>query len=233
MKRSTVSITFSIFLAVGLLLLVISGIIWYNKKKFETKSVKTTGTVIDLIAKSSSSGSQPTYSPVINYLDAYGVKHRYIARYSSNPPEYKIGERVTIYYDLKNPDNANAAGWGEYLGVIIAGGLGLVFSLLGGIYFGISTLRRRRNGRLKQSGQLIRADVVAVDVNNAISVNRRHPWFIRCDWKDPLTGKKNSFKSGFIWTDPTPLIDTHKKIDVYLDPNNPRKYYVDITAFEV
>lgn len=232
MKRSTVSIVFNIFLVVGLIMLTISGIICYNVKKFNATAVKTSGTVIDLIAKRSSSGKSSTYSPVVTYNDASGTKHRYISSFSSNPPGYDIGETVEILYDPKKPDDATIAGWSEYFGAMICGILGLVFSLTGLGYHIVRRANHSRAQRLKQSGELIRADFVSVDVNNAVSVNRRHPFFILCDWKDPLTGQRERFKSGFIWSDPTPFIDLHKKIDVYIDRNNRKKYYVDISFLQ-
>lgn len=227
MKRRSVSITFSIFLAVGLLLLAISLVLWYNTAKYNNTAVKTTGTVVDLLAK-----SDRTFSPVVTYDDANGVKHRYISSFSSKPAGYKIGETVAIYYDPKNPDNAEIAGWQQYFGSLITGGLGFIFSALGLGYFVVRKISHSRHEQLKLSGFLMHADIVSVDINRSVSVNNRHPFFIRCEGKDSLTGNISNFKSGFIWSDPTPLIGQDKKIDVYVDRNNPRKYYVDISAFE-
>ena len=234
MKRSTVSLVFNIFLGIGLLLLIISLVICYSIKKFDAAAAKTSGTVVDMLERSrSSNSSSPTYTPVVTYEDGNGVKHRYIPSFSSNPPGYHIGESVLVYYDPKNPGDAKIVGWQEYLGAIITGGLGLVFGLIGTGYYTVRKLKHTRNEQLKQSGQLVPAQFVAVDINNYVHVNNRRPFFIRCAWKDPLTGETHAFKSGFIWSDPTPLIDRNKKIDVYMDRNNPRKYYVDIAPFEV
>jgi flagellar biogenesis protein FliO len=227
MKRSSVSLTFNIFLGLGLLMLVITAVICYNVKKFNAAAVKTSGTVVDLIAK-----GKRSYAPVVTYNDDAGVKHRFVSNVSSNPPGYEIGERIDIYYDPKNPDDAEIAGWREYFAAIIIGGLGLVFSLTGLGYYIVRKVSHSRREQLKQSGRLIQASFESVDINASVQVNRRHPFFIRCNWKDPLTGESHRFKSGFIWSDPTPLIDADKKIDVYMDRNNPRKYYVDVSSFE-
>lgn len=227
MKRSSVSLTFNIFLGIGLLMVIGASVICYNIKQFNASAVKTSGTVVDLIAK-----GKRSYAPVVTYYDEAGVKHRYISSVSSHPAGYEIGERVGIYYDPKNPDDAAIAGWREYFGAIIVGGLGLIFSLIGLGYYIVRKVSHSRRNHLKQSGLLVLADFDSVDINKSIHVNNRHPFFIRCNWKDPLTGEGHRFKSGFIWSDPTPLIDLNKKIDVYVDRNNPRKYYVDISSFE-
>lgn len=234
MKRSSLSFVFNIFLVIGCIILIVAGVLSYNTWKFTKTAVKTTGKVVDMIASRSSSGSSrsTTYTPVVIYIDNKDNDHRYIASFSSSPPAYEIGELVDLYYDPANPSKAQLAGWGEYLGGIIAGILGLVFTCVSGGYHIIRKVKHANNARLKESGQLVVADLIAVDINRNIHVNRRHPFFLRCEWKDPLTGQLNTFKSGFIWTDPTPLINNRKKIDVYIDPNNPKKYYVDITPYE-
>ncbi|MFX1708965.1 DUF3592 domain-containing protein [Chitinophaga sp. CC14] len=227
MKRSSVSLTFNIFLGIGLLMVAGASVIYYNIRQFNASAVKTSGTVVDLIAK-----GKRSYAPVVTYYDEAGVKHRYISSVSSNPAGYEIGERVGMYYDPKNPDDATIAGWREYFGVIIVGGLGLVFSLIGLGYYIVRKVSHSRSDQLKQSGLLVQADFDLVDTNRFVHVNNRHPFFIRCHWKDPLTGESRHFKSGFIWSDPTPAIGPDKKIDVYIDRNNPRRYYVDISSFE-
>ncbi|MBW8688000.1 DUF3592 domain-containing protein [Chitinophaga rhizophila] len=234
MKRTNVSLIFNIFLAVGFILLLVAGFLTYNTKKFERTALKANGRVVDLVENRNSSGgkSSRTYSPVVIYTDDKGVEHRYIASFSSNPPAYEVGETVVIYYDPWDPDNAAIAGWGSYLGAIIVGGIGLLFTLISLGFHAVRKIRHASNARLKESGQLVLADFISVDINEYVSVNNRHPFFIRCEWKDPLTGEKKAFKSGFLWSDPTPRIGAGKKISVYIDGDNPKKYYVDITPYE-
>jgi hypothetical protein len=233
MKRTNISLIFNIFLAVGLVLLLIAGFLTYKTKNFERTALKASGRVVDLVKRhGSSGGNSRTYSPVVIYTDDKGVEHRYTANFSSNPPAYEVGETLTIYYDPWDPDNASIAGWGSYLGAVIVGGLGLLFGLISLGYHAVRKIRRVSNKRLKESGQLVLADFISVDVNKYVSVNNRHPFFVRCEWKDPLTGENRAFKSGFLWSDPTPGIEAGRKISVYIDRDNPKKYYVDITPFE-
>lgn len=232
MKRSSVSLVFNIFLVIGIVMLAVTLVIFFSIEKFNASAIKTNGTVVDLIAKSSSSGKSTMYSPVVTYDDEAGVKHRYISNVSSNPPGYNIGDQVALYYNRQDPDDAKIAGWREYFAVFITGVFALIFGLIGLGYHIVRKVGHSRKERLKQSGQLVQAGFIAVDTNSFVSVNHRHPFFIRCEWKDPLTGVTHPFKSGFLWSDPTPYIDRNKKIDVYVDRNNFKKYYVDISSFE-
>ncbi|HEY9256902.1 DUF3592 domain-containing protein [Chitinophaga sp.] len=227
MKHRIITLTFSIFLAVGLLLTGISLLLWYNTASYNAASTKTTGTVVDLLEK-----GNHAFSPVVMYADANGTKHRYISDISSRPAGYSIGETIEMYYETKNPDNARIADWSQYLGCWITGGLGIIFSILGLGYFVKRKASHSRQKQLKQSGLLVHANIVSVENNPSIEVNGRNPFFIRCEAKDSLTGNKKSFKSGLIWSDPRPAIGNHKKINVYVDRNNSRKYYVDISPFE-
>jgi Protein of unknown function (DUF3592) len=227
MKRGSINFVFGIFLAVGLIFLGVGLFLGLNTIRYNAAAVKTTGTVVDLLEK-----GNHAFSPVVVYADANGVRHRYISGVSSKPAGYRIGESVEIYYDPKNPDDASIAGWREYFLSLITGVLGLIFSLVGLGYFVIRKISHSRHEQLKQSGLLLHADIVGVEINSFVSVNNRHPFFIRCEAKDALTGMTSSFKSGFIWSDPRPAIGNNKKIDVYVDRNNSRKYYVDISPFE-
>lgn len=238
MKSYSAAVIFRIFLGIGLLLLVISGIIFYNVKKFSNNAATTTGQVVDLVTKQSSSSGRNrsvTYAPVVIYSDAANIQHRYISSVSSNPPGYSIGETVKIYYNPNNPDDAMIAGWGAYLGAFITGGIGLLFSLIGGsldLMSGKSKKKMRFSEEMMQIGQRLQTDIVSVDPNKILSVNNRHAFMIRSAWKDPLTGQTRTFVSNTIWFDPTPFIPPGKKIDVYIHPRNPGKYYMDISAFK-
>ncbi|PUZ23824.1 Protein of unknown function [Chitinophaga costaii] len=236
MKNRSVILVFNIFLIIGLLFLGGALFIYFHVHSFKASAVKTTGVVEDLLSKSggssASSSHTTTYKPVIRYTDNAGATHHYVSNFSSNPPAYKVGESVDVYFDPKHPDDPTLGGWSEYFGAMVLGALGFVFSMVGGIAQVVTRLRRSGAESLKQKGQLVQADLVGVEINPYVMVNRIHPYVIRCAWKDPLTGITHSFKSGNVWSDPSAVLAQQKKLDVYIDGNNPKKYYVDIAFLD-
>ena len=61
----------------------------------------------------------------------------YHSTYGSNPPEYKVGEVVTIFYKSENPEKAIIAGEGGVFRIIFMG-VGGVILLAGIILFGVN-----------------------------------------------------------------------------------------------
>ncbi|HVI49087.1 MAG TPA: hypothetical protein VM802_29745 [Chitinophaga sp.] len=99
----------------------------------------------------------------------------------------------------------------------------LVFNILPGV------------GILSPGGSLYDYISITADYieEPSIHVNGRHPYYIRCQWKDTLTGQTYQFKSGYIWHNPEPQLQHQQKLDVYINPDKPGKnYYVDTTFLE-
>lgn len=220
------SIIFTIFSIIGGLLLAGALYSWYDTKSFNATATKTTGTVIEMVPHSGSSGSHDTYAPVIRYVDASGTMHEYRSSTASYPPAYAVGDVTDLYYDPQHPDHAKVSGWMEYFGVTILGGIGLVFSLIGWIGYFVA---RPQSHKLKNTGQLVKADIIDVKQNKLLAVNHRHPYIIHCRWKDSLTGEERYFKSEMIMENPSSALNGTKQLDVYIDPRRPQRYYVDIT----
>ena len=232
MKRNPTFILFSVFLALGLLMIGGALFVCNSVRTFDANATKTTGTVLELVASTSknSQGSSTTYAPLVSYTDNSGGTHQYKPNYSSNPPGYEVGEKVDVFYDPKNPDDVKLGGLGEYTGAFVLGGIGLVFALIGLIAVLVILRKRARTAQLKETGELVQAQFDMVKQNIFVEINRIHPFHIHCSWKDPLTGTLHSFKSGMLLMDPSPYMAAHKTLDVYMDRNNPKKYFVD-TSF--
>jgi len=116
-----------LFLLVGLGML--GGGFWSYQKEveFDKATVSTSGTVIDLISRSSTRSSA-TYSPVVQFIDQSGNEQELHSRVGSNPPAYRLGEKVTVLYKADNPEFAVIDDWERYLGLIVLTIMGFVFS---------------------------------------------------------------------------------------------------------
>ncbi len=121
-KPNSGKFIFLFFAGVGAILLSIGIYIFINQSSQIEKSILVEGVVV-------SNPAQPT----IQY-EYQGQTYTYYSSVSSNPPSYVIGERVEIYIDTENPNNAIVNTitdrWFAILLLSIMGGIFLFVGLL-------------------------------------------------------------------------------------------------------
>ena len=214
------------FIGVGLLAGALA--LALNTRSFISSAKSAPGVVTELIQKRDSDGSV-TYTPVTTFTADNGSTITFTSSFSSNPPSYDVGEKVEVLYAPDNPNEARIRGFGSlWLGPVILGGLGLVFSAIG---FGITIalrLRAKRREWLMAYGTEILADFQSVERNTSLKVNGRSPWRVIAQWQNPETGQLHVFNSENLWFDPSNYIQT-KQLKVLLDPKNAKRYHVDIS----
>lgn len=216
-----------IFLPVGLALL--GGAAWTfgADREFASGAVGANGTVVELVA-SRGSDNDTIYRPVVEFADRGGTRHRFTGRVGSAPPAYEVGETVSVLYDGWSPADARIDGTlDRHFLTLILGGLGTVFSLVGGGLLGAVVRRRRVIARLKRGGQPIAAQFIETFRDTSVRVNGRSPFRVACQAVHPGTGKLVRFDSDPIWADPTEVIGK-RPVRVLVDPLRPRDYYVDL-----
>jgi hypothetical protein len=108
------------------------GIISYMRtKKFLNAAIETRGRVIESVYKGSGDdGGGPMYSPKIQFTDRMGQPVEFTENWSSNRPDFKIGDEVIVFYDPAKPHKARRGGkkWKFFFVAWLVGGLGLLFS---------------------------------------------------------------------------------------------------------
>jgi len=123
------------FVVVGVACIVLALFLYQQGQAFSRIAKTATGTVIDMETKrssSSSSGStETTFAPVIKFVTSTGQTIQFTSSDSQNPPAYQIGDPVDVLYDPQNPNHAELPG-STNIAILIAGGLGFVFVLVGG-----------------------------------------------------------------------------------------------------
>jgi hypothetical protein len=72
------------------------------------------------------------------------------------------------------------------------------------------------------SGQM-----AGVEIDMGTTIMEKHPYKINCRWVDPMTGKEYTHTIYQIWKDPAPFLAGHNHIDVYIDHDDPEKYFPD------
>ena len=125
---------------------------------------------------------------------------------------------VITYFALKED--------GIILFTLIFGGIGLLFFVLGLIFLIVVNRKMARNNKLLKEGNYVMAEIVEVSLNYNVTVNRRHPYIVRCRYQD-MYGNVNIFKSRDLFFDPTDLLKD-QMVKVYVDGENYKHYYVDI-----
>jgi hypothetical protein len=209
-----------VFLLIGIGLLGGAFYLYRNTSNFLDTARKAPGTVVAL-----RSGA-----PEVKFRTEQGREIQFTSSVSSKPPSYSVGDTVEVLYQPDQPDNAEVNSFMTlWLGVMIAGAMGTVFSLVGLAL--VFALRRKSGGdpRLKLHGQALQTEFQGVERDASYSVNGRHPFQVVTQWKNPNTGEIHLFHSDYLWYDPTSHIKSNK-ITVYTERGNPGKYFMD-TSF--
>lgn len=108
---------------------------------------------------------------------------------------------------------------------------GICFLAAGLSFLVVPALQNRKKELLMQSGVTIEAQFLKVDFNWKYSINGQHPYIIFATGVD-TNGQQRTFKSANIWSNPASLISPGQKIKVFIDPNKPKKYWLDISFLD-
>jgi uncharacterized protein DUF3592 len=217
------------FLGVGALMLVIAVLLWNSTRNFLARAKETTGTVVELLEVRDKDGGSSTWKPVVRFTSRDDGEITFAASFSSKPAPYDIGEHVTVLYLADDPREARIKGFSSlWLGVSILGGMGLAFGAIGGgILLGTRAGEKKKH-YLMAYGNAVETEVQGVERNTSLEVNGKHPWYITSQWHDPRSNTLRIFHSENLWFDPTKFV-TRKQVTVLLDPNNPKRYHMDVS----
>lgn len=220
---------------VGVILLLTSGWLWIKTFNFlnDSETKETVGTVVELIRIDTSTTKNPNsyaFSPKVSFVKEDGVSTVYENGSSSNPPDYQVGEKVTILY---NGDDFKIKSFGDlYLGSAITGIIGLVFV---GVGFGVIAFgirRRQQVERLKTTGTPVKAKITEIYHNTSLKVNGRSPWKITAQSTDTALGI-SVFTSDNIWFDPSEFATVGKEVTVFVNMAKPKENYIDLSFLPV
>lgn len=207
---------------VGLLLLVMAGRSGYSTYQLEKEGVRTTGIIIALESSSLNLGR---YYPVVRFTTKEGEKITFKSSFGSSFAGSSQGTETEVLYWPENPQAAQIAG---YFGSIFLAALGTMFAFAGGAPLLATRHRKKQKAYLLHRGRPVTASIIKVNIERPIEVGGRSPYSITCLWVDKLTHKAHFFNSEDINFDPSPYLHD-RKITVYIDGDNAKKYYVDIS----
>lgn len=212
-------------LGVGLLL---GAIFWgYRQAEFINGSTRTTGQVTGHRESRDSDGS--SYYPLVEFQDGYGRRETFESGIGSNPPSFQVGENVEILISKDGRRKSINTFFQLWFGPLFLGIFGLVFGGPGLIAPIVRMRRRDFRKYMLEAGESFETDKFEVLMNRFISVNHRHPYYLKCSHS--LGGESFEFKSGNVWEDPTEALK-NRRVKIYYIRNNPGKYLVDVSFLE-
>ena len=168
-------------------------------------------------------GSGEMGMPVVKY-SVNGQE--YIGTLSLSSSDMHIGRHITIYYQNDNPENIRPESEGLLIGIFLF--IGLVFAAIGGIIFAARWKYYQNIRELLATGQQVYAEITDIQENLHKNMGGRHPIIVHCRYQSP-DGRLYLFHSHSVWCR-SHEIDMTKKIPVYVDRQNPARYFVDVDA---
>ena len=226
MKKSIKeNLVWLIFAGIGLIFTIVGIFVSINIFNYENK-IDTTGTITRITTSRDSDGD----TSHIVYV-SYNVRGSYYeSKLNSYSSTFYEGKTIDIYYDQNDPNKIGVKSLD--LVFLIFPGIGLLFLVIGSSGLIIMKKKSSLEKRLKISGTTIYATYVETVMNTSYRVNGRSPYNIICEWINPADNQKYIFKSKNIWYNPSNTIAERniQQFPVYIDPNNMKKYAVDVDA---
>lgn len=108
----------------------------------------------------------------------------------------------------------------QYLLPGIFGLLGLIFVFVAVLVLLLPLLAKRRRRLALTTGISVKAIVTEVRMTS-FKVNGRHPWIIVAEHQDENLGRKLTFTSEHLWTDPTSYYPVSSSVTVFYLPHKP------------
>lgn len=217
----------ALILLIGIPFAIVSVFVLKDTINLLSNSHKTIGKIIGIEEERRRNGGY-MYSPVIKYKSVTGDEYVYRSTTKTGYTSYKIGQQIELIYDKSNPQNARVNSFLDIWFLTIIMGVGGWASTIGGIVLLLVTLKKKRlEEYLKNHGQKILTDFVNVG-RGIVEINGESGYVINCQWVNPQDNVIYTFKSDDIWFDPANYVKD-KKIEVLIDPKDPKKYYVDLS----
>jgi hypothetical protein len=188
--------------------------------KIKKSGTQTESTVSDVSRRGK---GMPTVTVSFNTPDGTHVSGKAATR-----KYLTAGDKVMIYYD---PDIPTKIDFGDTIGYnmrgVIIGGLIFIFC---SFYFIRYSLTDKANKNLITTGLKIDAEFVSVDRNEKYRMGDKNPWVIKCRWTDNRNNREYYYASKDYIIDPALYLNGRTSIDVFIDPGDPGKYFMD-TSF--
>lgn len=134
----------------------------------------------------------------------------------------KLGDEFPLMVNPENPYEFMPETLAVLMWVFVA--LGGVFTLTGGVIYWTLGRSEKRRALLLSCGRRVTGTVVEVAENRAVTVNNRHPRYIKVRCEHPLTGETMTVRSHSLWGR---VPEAGAQVGVHFDPMDEKRYAVD------
>jgi hypothetical protein len=215
--RSLPTIFILLFGHVAVVLAGVAAWLAWDTRTFLERAETAEGVVVAL------SPPRGTSRAVVRFQPPGEPPREILSKVASSPPAYEVGERVTVFYDPQDPDEARLGGMLDlWFLPALFGGLSVPF---GGIAFGFwawGRARERRREHLQRVGVPVSATIVAMDRSSAVKGGRGQRLFIvTAEWAEPATGRIHRARSRPLSVDPSLHYKIGERIQILVDPRDP------------
>ncbi len=125
---------------------------------------------------------------------------------------------IVMFFNI----SGDIGSWSVFLGC------GALFTILGAAFLLWAILKAVRRKKLIENGEQLTGVITAVRLNMNVTVNGVHPYKAECEVVDPYSGERYLYSSDNTMEDISAFVGM--SVTVYADPNNRKKYYVDIAS---
>jgi len=217
---------FAIFLGMGLLFFVIGIIISSvlgNVNKDDYVEVKAT----------------------IRDIERFGDKHHVYLDYQYDGDSYEdvrynvysstmyVGKEINVKVNKYNPSEIYMGNL-KYIFLFAFCGFGILFGAIGGIPLAIIRKKIIHLKKLKETGRPIWGTIEEVGINRSVTYNGAHPKYFVVKYEDDsiVTATSHYKSAGFYLNGDTSGF-IGKNIKIYVNPQNPADYAVDLESLVV
>ena len=218
-----------VFLVVGIGMLVGFSLTYRQSRALVAGAERSDGEVVDVEYNRRPGDSTGMYCPVFQFMTKDGRTIRVTSKIRSSSPSFHRGDKVTVLYDPKNPDNAAIQSFLDlYFMPMVFGLIGVGFTSAGAGMIGWDILRNGKPAYYRRHGRLIEAAINGIS-RASYAVNNVRPWRIEAEWQDPQSGKLFHFQSQNLYVDPAEHLRDRRTVGVYIKASNPKRYWMDIS----
>jgi hypothetical protein len=218
------------FLLVGIGMLIAFTTTYMQSRAFIDNAEHSDGEIIDVEYSRRPGDSTGMYCPVFLFMTKDGHKIRVTSRIRSSSSTYHKGDKVTVLYDPKSPENAAIKSFLDlYFLPMVFGLIGVGFTAAGAGMAGWDILRNGKPVYYRRYGRLIEAAIKGIS-RASYEVNNVRPWRIEAEWQDPQSGKLFHFQSQNLYVDPAERLRDRITVGVYVKASNPKHYWMDISS---